>query len=197
MPAIVAIAMTLKPAQFTSIEERYAQSNAEYRDDFMQADPKRARAMVSARQAGAEWLYGDLDRSQRERPAQSVADSPFDPQLAYDERRRRQQDALQTLYGGSPTAACTTGGDNRDPRFAAAARPFPARGLSGARRAARAAHLPDGRRSAQQHVDGAAPMACRSAQLGLRPARSPSKSAAESTRAGRDRQLDAGLISTR
>ena len=103
------IAMTLKPAQFTSIEERYAQSNAEYRDDFMQADPaKRARAMVKRTASRAEWLYGDLDRSQRGTPGavrRRLRRSTRN--CAYDERRRRQQDALRTLRA-SPTAACTT-----------------------------------------------------------------------------------------
>jgi hypothetical protein len=98
MPAMVEIAMTLKPTQFASIEERYAKSNAEYRDEFMQADPiKRKRESVKRIAGRAEWLYGDIGRVQREAIAASLADSPMDPELAFEERRRRQQDALQTL----------------------------------------------------------------------------------------------------
>lgn len=98
MPSIVEIAMTLKPMQFASIEERNAKSNAEYRDEFMQADPvKRQREAVKRIAGRAEWLYGDIGRPQRERIASSLTDSPVDAELAYDERRRRQQDALQTL----------------------------------------------------------------------------------------------------
>jgi len=105
MPAIVDVAMTLKPAQLTSIEQRFAKTNAEYRDDFMQPDlAKRSRETVKRIANRAEWLYGDIGKAQRERIGQSVGESPFDANLAYDERRRRQQDSLQTLRrvaGGS------------------------------------------------------------------------------------------------
>ena len=105
MPAIVDVAMSLKPAQLTSIEQRYAKSNAEYRDDHMQADlVKRSRETLKRIANRAEWLYGDLGKVQQERIGQSVGESPFDADLTYDERRKRQQDALQTLRrvaGGS------------------------------------------------------------------------------------------------
>ena len=98
MPAIVDVAMSLKPAQLTSIDQRFAKTNGEYRDDHMQADPvKRSRETVKRVANRAEWLYGDLGTVQRERIGQSVSESPFDADLAYDERRKRQQDALQTL----------------------------------------------------------------------------------------------------
>lgn len=98
VPAFADVAATLKPGQVENIERRYAKSNAEFRVDFMQADPsRRVREMVKRMAGRAEWLYGDLDRDQRERLARAVADSPFDPKLAFDERRQRQQDGLQTL----------------------------------------------------------------------------------------------------
>jgi len=98
MPAIVDVAMSLKPAQLKSIEERFVKTNAEYRDEFMQADAtKRSRETVKRIANRAEWLYGDLGKPQRERIGQSVGESPFDVDLAFDERRRRQQDSLQTL----------------------------------------------------------------------------------------------------
>jgi hypothetical protein len=98
LPPIVEIAATLKPVQFASIDERYAKSNAEYRDEFMHADPvKRKRETVKRIAGRAEWLYGDIPRAQRERIAASLGEAPLDPELAYQERRRRQQDALQTL----------------------------------------------------------------------------------------------------
>lgn len=98
MPAIVDIAMTLKPGQLTSIEQRIVKSNAEYRDDFMQADPvKRSREAVKRIANRAEWLYGDIGKPQRERIELSVGESPFDADVTFDERRRRQQDSLQTL----------------------------------------------------------------------------------------------------
>lgn len=98
MPAIVDIAMSLKPAQLTSIEERFVKSNAEYRDEFMQADPvKRSRETVKRIANRAEWLYGDIGKPQRERIGLSVGESPFDADVTFDERRRRQLDSLQTL----------------------------------------------------------------------------------------------------
>lgn len=97
-PAFAEVAPTLEPAQLENIERRYAKSNADFRDDFMQADAaRRAREMVKRAAGRAEWLYGDIDRPQQERIARWVADSPYDASLAYDERRRRQQDGLQTL----------------------------------------------------------------------------------------------------
>ena len=98
VPAIADVAAMLKPAQFESIERRYAKANADFRNDFMQRDLA-TRISESARRVidRAESAYGDLDPFQRERIERWVADSPFDPQLSFDERRRRQQDALQTL----------------------------------------------------------------------------------------------------
>ena len=105
MPAIVDVAMSLKPAQLTNIEQRFAKTNAEYRDDYMQADlAKRSRETIKRIASRAEWLYGDIGKVQRERIGQSVSESPFNADLAYDERLRRQQDSLQTLRrvaGGS------------------------------------------------------------------------------------------------
>ena len=105
MPAIVDVAMSLKPVQLTSIEQRFVKTNAEYRDEFMQADPvKRSRETVKRIANRAEWLYGDIGKSQRERIGLSVGESPFDADLTFDERYRRQQDSLQTLRrvaGGS------------------------------------------------------------------------------------------------
>ena len=98
VPAIADVASTLKPAQFESIGRRHAKSNAEFRDEFMQADlTSRASESVKRVTGRSESFYGDLAPFQHERLARWVADSPFDPNLSLDERRRRQQDALQTL----------------------------------------------------------------------------------------------------
>ena len=97
-PAMVGLAAALKPAQFESIERRYAKTNAEFRDEF--AIPDRARRTVEAAKrvvSRAQWVYGDLDAFQRERIERWMADSPYDPELALEERLRRQQDTLQTL----------------------------------------------------------------------------------------------------
>jgi hypothetical protein len=45
----------------------------------------------------AEMLYGKLDAAQRERLAQALAQSPFDAERSYAQRRRSQQDAVAIL----------------------------------------------------------------------------------------------------
>lgn len=98
IPSMAGLAMTLKPEQIDNIEKRYAKTNAEFRNDFMHVD-RTARAAAAAKRVAtrAGWLYGDLDQFQRERIERWVSDSPFDPELALDERKRRQQDVLQTM----------------------------------------------------------------------------------------------------
>ena len=98
LPAITEVAATLRPGQIENVEQHYAKSNREFRDDFLQPDPARRLRDAAKRTIGrAEWLYGDLDRAQSDRVRASVARSPFDPVMAYDERLRRQQDSLQVL----------------------------------------------------------------------------------------------------
>jgi len=90
--------LTLTPQQLQHIERRYANSNLEFREEFVQRDPAR-RLQESIKRAvdRAEFLYGRLDDAQRERVAKLVEESPFDVDAWTAERLRRQQDALQTL----------------------------------------------------------------------------------------------------
>ncbi len=97
-PAAAEIALTITPEQIANIERRYAKTNAEFRDDFLQPDPaKRAAANLKRTVERAETLYGTLDASQRARMGAALAHSPFDAELWLTERRSRQQDAMQTL----------------------------------------------------------------------------------------------------
>ncbi|MBK9605050.1 MAG: hypothetical protein IPO58_00910 [Betaproteobacteria bacterium] len=98
LPAIADIGRTLKPAQLAHIEQRYAKTEAEFREEYMQQNPARRRDDALERLVDrAESFYGDLDAQQKERLERWVAESPFDPGMTLAERRRRQQDALQTL----------------------------------------------------------------------------------------------------
>ena len=91
-------AVTLRPAQIENIEARYTKMNAEFRDEFMQSDPAKRHSEAAKRAISRyEWLYGDLDTLQKERIERWTGESPFDPKLSMDERRRRQQDALTVL----------------------------------------------------------------------------------------------------
>lgn len=98
VPAAADVMLTISARQIQHIERRYAKANEEFRDDFLQGDPvKRRKASIERAIERAELLYGKLDDAQREQVARSVTQSPFDADLWFAERKRRQQDALQML----------------------------------------------------------------------------------------------------
>ena len=97
-PAIADVARTLSPAQVAHIEKRFAESNDEYRDDHLQRNPqRRLKAELKREVERAEMLYGRLDPAQRELISASVTTSPYDAEVAYAERRERQQDVLSLV----------------------------------------------------------------------------------------------------
>lgn len=88
----------LGEAQFKHLEQRYAKSLAEMRNDYLQARPEeRAKASIKRATERAESIYGRLDDSQRKLVAAGIAASPFDPEAWLQERQRRQADIVQTL----------------------------------------------------------------------------------------------------
>ncbi len=98
VPAGAELMLSIGPKQVQHMERRYAKANDEFRDEFLQADPaKRRKVSVERAIERAELLYGKLEDAQREQVARSVAQSPFDAELWFGERKRRQQDALQIL----------------------------------------------------------------------------------------------------
>jgi hypothetical protein len=110
VPAAAELMLTITPEQIRHIERRYAKFNDEFRDDYLQADPrKRADEALKRTVERAETLYGKLDDNQRARISQTLQRSPFDPEFWLTERRQRQQDALQMLR------ALTIDGAPRDP----------------------------------------------------------------------------------
>jgi hypothetical protein len=113
-PDAAELMLTLTPQQIAHIERRYAKANAEYRDEYLQADAgKRLTANVKRTIDRAETLYGSLDDAQRARIATALARSPFDADLWLAERRQRQQEALQML------SRLTREGATRDQALAA------------------------------------------------------------------------------
>ena len=97
-PTFADVARTLSPAQIAHIETRFAESNEEFRDDHLQRNPqRRQKAEVKREVERAEMLYGRLDAVQRDLIADSVASSPYDAEVAYAERKERQQDLLSLL----------------------------------------------------------------------------------------------------
>ncbi|MCE9657444.1 MAG: DUF6279 family lipoprotein [Burkholderiales bacterium] len=98
VPALAEIVPTLSSQQIANIEKKYVSRNDEYRDDFLQRDPaKRKKAAVKREIERAEDFYGRLDSTQREFVARAMAESPWDGDIAYTERLRRQQDVLTIL----------------------------------------------------------------------------------------------------
>jgi Family of unknown function (DUF6279) len=97
-PAAAEWALSVTPQQIQHIERRYAKANDEFRDDYLQEDPReRTEATIKRTVDRAESLYGRLDAAQRTRVTAAMVRSPFDPELWLAERKMRQQDALQLL----------------------------------------------------------------------------------------------------
>jgi hypothetical protein len=97
-PALGDVIPTLTPQQIANVEKRYGEKNEEYRDEYLQSNPaKRRQAAVDREIERGELLYGHLDDAQRALVSRAVAESPFDAELSYSERLRRQQDALAML----------------------------------------------------------------------------------------------------
>ena len=97
-PGIVAVAMSLTPAQLSHMDAKFGKTNSAWRGDWLEGTPeeKQAKRMKSAVER-AEQVYGTLGEAQLAIVRASIARSGFDPQLSYTERLRRQQDLLQTL----------------------------------------------------------------------------------------------------
>lgn len=90
--------LQLKAAQLHHLEQRYSESNSEFRSDFLQPDlNERKQASVKRTIKRIENLYGDIDKRQQHLIATSIENSPFNPEAWMIERQRRQQDTLRTL----------------------------------------------------------------------------------------------------
>ena len=97
-PAAADLALSVTPEQIKYLDQRYAKYNAEFREDYLQPDPrKRVEENVKRTVDRAETLYGRLDDAQRARIADGLARSPFDAEMWFAERRQRQAEVLQML----------------------------------------------------------------------------------------------------
>ncbi|WP_242616780.1 DUF6279 family lipoprotein [Rivibacter subsaxonicus] len=98
LPGAAEVALLLRPEQLDALRKRQARANEEFREEYMQPRPEaRAKADLERAVERSEMLYGRLDAAQRERFAQIIAASPFDPERWLAERQRRQRDLLQAL----------------------------------------------------------------------------------------------------
>jgi hypothetical protein len=97
-PSAADLMLMVTPDQIVHLERHYEKVNSDFRDDYLQPDPKkRAKEALNRTVDRAETLYGRLDESQRNRIADTLTRSPFDADLWLAERTLRQQDALQVL----------------------------------------------------------------------------------------------------
>lgn len=98
LPGLAEVAMRLTPAQFVHLERKYDEVYKNVVKDFLQPDLEaRAQARLERALKPIEFVYGDLSDEQRTRVAALAAQTPFEPERWVAERRRRQQDTLQTL----------------------------------------------------------------------------------------------------
>lgn len=98
LPSLSESVRALSPEQVAHVERKYAKNIKEFKSDFLQPDLEdRRHAQIKRVVDRAEMVYGRLNDAQREKIAQLIAESPFDPQAWLVERQRRQQDALQAL----------------------------------------------------------------------------------------------------
>ena len=97
-PAAADLLLTVTPQQVQYLERHQAKQNQEFRDDYLQPEPrKRAELTLKRTLERAESLYGKLTDSQRARISEGLARSPFDPEAWFAERRQRQQDTLSLM----------------------------------------------------------------------------------------------------
>ena len=102
-PAVAALAISLQPEQLQQMQRKFFRGNADYRKDFIDATPDAIRTRRYEQAVSrADMLYGPLDNQQLKRIGQLVDQSGFNAGVAYAERVRRQQDALQTLRALTP-----------------------------------------------------------------------------------------------
>lgn len=97
-PSVLALVATIDAAQTRDMAERFEKSNKKYRKEWLEgsAQKKRTKRLKDAVDR-AEKMYGSLDDRQTAWLGQRIDASPFDANINYAERVRRQQDALQTL----------------------------------------------------------------------------------------------------
>jgi hypothetical protein len=106
-PAVVTLAMGLSADQLVHLERKYGKNNAQYRKEWVTLAPERLKEKRFEQfLKRSEMIYGRLDEPQRAALRQQLERSIFDPGRIAGERRRRQQDALQTLrkVAGQPIA---------------------------------------------------------------------------------------------
>jgi hypothetical protein len=97
-PPLATMVGSLQPGQLKHLERRFAKGNEEYREEVLEASPKKQRdKRYKEAVKRAEMLYGGLEARQLAVISRRIDTSPFDAPRSFAEKVRRQQDALLTL----------------------------------------------------------------------------------------------------
>ena len=97
-PRFVWLASQLSEAQIRNLERKQIDSNADWKKEWVDVTPAKLREQRYEKLLSrVESFYGPLEDLQKTVLRTSIAQSSFDPQLAYDERVQRQKDLVQVL----------------------------------------------------------------------------------------------------
>lgn len=98
VPFLAELVRSLSPAQVKHLQAFFEDSNEDFRDDYLPADPEdRQEAAAKFVIKWTEFFYGRLSKAQREQLAKGVAAQPMTAQDVDDERVRVQQEFLQIV----------------------------------------------------------------------------------------------------
>ena len=97
-PSLVWLASDLSEAQIRSLQKKQADSNADWKKEWLDPPPDKLREhRYQLLLSRTEDFYGTLQEPQKAALRSYIAQSSFDPQRTYAERLRRQQDLVQVL----------------------------------------------------------------------------------------------------
>jgi hypothetical protein len=92
------LALSLTPEQWAHMRREQAQSDKKWRKEWLDGSPaQRLERRVDKALDQLQDYYGLLDAEQRRALLRHLQTSPYDPELAWQERQRRHADVLSTL----------------------------------------------------------------------------------------------------
>jgi hypothetical protein len=95
-------------AQLADLQKKLAKTNVNYRKDFVDGSASKLRQKrLDQAVSRTESFYGNLTNKQKALLDARLEASGFEPEAAYTERLRRQQDLLQTLRNMKLASAAT------------------------------------------------------------------------------------------
>jgi hypothetical protein len=97
LPAMAAVAPTLRPSQLKNLAANYDKSNRKWREEWINTETDTLDKRTQKVRERLEDFYGALNPAQLRQLQQRMAASGLDDPLLYRERVRRQQEALRTL----------------------------------------------------------------------------------------------------